>query len=298
MPTKQKFSAIFHNKRKLAIILTAAGCALVILIVTLCSVFLAGGTPGSGASRAESSSDPASASSAAQQTGAGSAKKPVYIDPDYDGITGAAGQPQDDQTDQTGDSGTAGTNQTDQPQVVGKLLLAADKQVLVGKQVTLTAQVLPSSATNKTLSWHSSDSAIATVHNGVVTGKQPGTAVITATSSNGKTAKCTITVRAKTAYDSPYDTTAIYNELVAYGIEKGLTLDTTLTKAQHASFEEYTGDGWYEDAPQALRSKCLWMLDNAVQAVTERTGSTENHRFSVSIESAGGGEYRIFILYA
>lgn len=65
----------------------------------------------------------------------------------------------------------------------------------VGANETLTATVLPSNASNKTVTWTSSDTAIATVTSaGVVTGVKAGTAVITAKAGNAtKTAAYTIT---------------------------------------------------------------------------------------------------------
>ena len=68
------------------------------------------------------------------------------------------------------------------------------KNMVVDGKFTLTASVSPSNATNKTITWTSSNSSVATVSSGKVTAKSPGTTTITAKSSNGKTAKCTITV--------------------------------------------------------------------------------------------------------
>lgn len=64
----------------------------------------------------------------------------------------------------------------------------------VGGTTTLTATVSPSNATNKTITWSTSNSSIATVSNGKITAKAKGTATITAKSNNGKTATCNVTI--------------------------------------------------------------------------------------------------------
>ncbi len=63
--------------------------------------------------------------------------------------------------------------------------------------VQLTATVLPNNATNKTVTWSSSNTNVATVdQNGLVTQKAEGTTIITATSNDDATKKasCTVTV--------------------------------------------------------------------------------------------------------
>ena len=62
-----------------------------------------------------------------------------------------------------------------------------------GESVTLTATVKPDDATDKTVTWSTSDASVATVTNGVVVAVKVGTATITARASD-KTATCTITV--------------------------------------------------------------------------------------------------------
>ena len=68
--------------------------------------------------------------------------------------------------------------------------------IAVGKSVTLSATVSPSNASNKTITWSTSNSSVATVSDGTVTGQSSGTATITATSNNGKSASCSVTVQA------------------------------------------------------------------------------------------------------
>jgi len=55
----------------------------------------------------------------------------------------------------------------------------------IGETLTLTATVLPENATNQNITWTSSDNAIATVENGVVTAISDGTATITVTTTDG-----------------------------------------------------------------------------------------------------------------
>ena len=66
----------------------------------------------------------------------------------------------------------------------------------IGKTATLIATVRPSNATNKDVTWSSSDTSIASVSSsGVVTGKAEGTATITVKTKDGaKTATCWVTV--------------------------------------------------------------------------------------------------------
>lgn len=65
----------------------------------------------------------------------------------------------------------------------------------VGEKVTLTATVKPDDATDKTVTWSTSDASVVAVSDGVVTAKMAGTATITAKAGD-KEATCAITVEA------------------------------------------------------------------------------------------------------
>lgn len=69
---------------------------------------------------------------------------------------------------------------------------------MVGANETLTATITPAAATDKTVTYKSSDTSVATVDStGKVSGVKAGTADITVTTKDGsKTAKCTVTVTA------------------------------------------------------------------------------------------------------
>lgn len=80
--------------------------------------------------------------------------------------------------------------------------------VAVGSTIKLTAVIKPDNATNKKITWKSSNNSIATVdENGNVKGLKEGTVTITATTDNGKSATFKITVRAKSSNSSPAPST-------------------------------------------------------------------------------------------
>lgn len=86
------------------------------------------------------------------------------------------------------------------PKVIPVESVSLDQEkatIKVGKTVTLIATINPSYATDKSLTWQTSDDKIATVADGIVTGVAEGKVTITVTTSNGKTATCEVTVLPK-----------------------------------------------------------------------------------------------------
>ena len=84
---------------------------------------------------------------------------------------------------------------SDEP-IVAVTEVSLDKTSLAmntGETATLTATVLPENATNKSVSWSSSNPDVASVENGVVTAKSGGSATITALAGTEK-ATCEVTV--------------------------------------------------------------------------------------------------------
>lgn len=74
----------------------------------------------------------------------------------------------------------------------------------VGETGKLSATVRPDSAADKSIIWSSNKTDVASVSsNGTVTAKKAGTAVITATATNGKNASCTVTVTGGTTDPNP-----------------------------------------------------------------------------------------------
>jgi len=102
----------------------------------------------------------------------------------------------------------------------------ATATVNVDSTVTLTASVSPSTATDKTITWSSSDTSVATVSNGIVKGVSEGTATITAKSSNGKTATAKITVT-KVKPDELTNTSKVSASSIAKGSSVKVTCAST-----------------------------------------------------------------------
>lgn len=72
--------------------------------------------------------------------------------------------------------------------------------LLPGATSTLTVTYTPTDATNRSVTWSSGNTSVATVSGGVVTAKGAGTATITAKTTNGKTATCSVHVHNLSAY--------------------------------------------------------------------------------------------------
>ncbi len=83
---------------------------------------------------------------------------------------------------------------------VTRVTLSKTKLTLApGKNHTLTATIAPNDATNKSLTWKSSNDKIAAVKNGKVTAKKAGTATITVSSKENDKIKATCKVTVKIA---------------------------------------------------------------------------------------------------
>ena len=134
--------------------------------------------------------------------------------------------------------------------VTGVNLNKTSLSLTVGGTDTLTATVQPDNATNKNVTWSTSNASIATVDaNGEVTAVSAGTATITVTTADGSfTASCTVTVE-KPYTPPPYiPPTKTPSEQAIDKIEDAkegstvkITLRTGQTKLDKEVFEELAG---------------------------------------------------------
>lgn len=129
--------------------------------------------------------------------------------------------------------GEPSQNQND-TSVNGVSLSYEELTMYKGKSATLKATVTPDTATNKEVSWTSSNTSVATVNNGVITAISEGTSVITVkTKEGGYTATCALTViseEEETPYEPDTTDTDIY-----------FITDSTLSNGTYDSTaDEYT----------------------------------------------------------
>lgn len=130
--------------------------------------------------------------------------------------------------------------------VTGVELNKSEIELAVNETEPLTATVLPENATDKTVSWSSSNTNVATVSsNGVVTAVSAGTAVITVTTNTGgKTATCVVTVKE----DAPVITYSLaidpQSAEIKFGETKAFTLTLTTTTNGVAATETVTRATW------------------------------------------------------
>ena len=115
-----------------------------------------------------------------------------------------------------------------------------------GKTTTLVATISPSNATNKNVTWSTSNFGVATVSNGVVTGISAGSATITVRTADGnKTATCDVTVTASTSGGEETFSISYTDLPSSYS-----TSDTVYTAASGINFKAYNCAGGYSSKMQ------------------------------------------------
>mgnify|MGYP005851913877 CR=1 FL=1 len=160
-------------------------------------------------------------------------------------------------------------NETQTPvvEVESVSLNKSEMTLTEGESETLAATVTPENAENKSIKWSSNNEAVATVDvNGTVTAKSAGTAVITATSTNGKSAGCTVTVEKK---QIPVTEVRLSESTV--GIVEGSTYKLTATV-----LPENTTDS----------KSVSWSSNNSAVATVDANGTVTAKRAGTAVITA------------
>ena len=167
------------------------------------------------------------------------------------------------------DGGNAGGEQT--TIAVSGITIDSSLSIEKGKTATLTASVTPENATNKTVTWSTSDGSVATVADGVVSGVKAGTATITAKAGE-KTATCAVTV-----VDPAPTTVAV----------TGVTLNPTTLELEVGG----TGTVAATVAPENATDKTVtWSSDKTDIVTVDSTGKVTAVKEGTTTITAKAGE--------
>ena len=193
--------------------------------------------------------------------------------------------------------------------VTGVTLNKSSMELQVGQSETLTATIAPENATNKTVTWTSSDPSVATVANGTVTAVKAGTATITVTTvDGGKTESCKVTVSkaviqsgsVKTSAVVPYGAAeSVIKAKLPSSISVGLGGNTSVSLSVGGTYlENWTGgtysetDGGYVfTAAMKTNEKYDIASDVTVTAIVSATKAYTLSDIPVSAVIEGDGDY-------
>ena len=140
-----------------------------------------------------------------------------------------------------------------------------------GDEITLNATVKPDNATNKNVTWSSSDESVVKVIDGKVTALVPGNAVITVKTEDGsKTATCEVTVNAKVY---PVESVSLDRTSVELTEGDEITLNATV-KPDNATNKNVTWSSSYTAVAQVVNGKVTALkAGHAVITVKTEDGS-------------------------
>lgn len=124
--------------------------------------------------------------------------------------------------------------------------VATTAAVAVGATSTLTAIIVPSNATNKNVTWSSSNTAVATVNaSGIVTGVAAGTANVSVKSVDGNfTAVCTVNVSSSTCPTWVANTNYAIGSVVVYNGQNYTSNNDWNGTAGDPYTATHSGSGW------------------------------------------------------
>lgn len=159
----------------------------------------------------------------------------------------------------------------------------------VGETSTLKATVTPNDATDKTVTWKTSNPNIATVRYGVVTAISAGSATITATASGGQKATCTVFVEEEEIVSGEIEIAS--GGLESLNVERGsnFTFNSKISFNGTGTFKGYIIALVYDaDVTEELKS-------SQPQKIEIRKGDLKNIKIELNSSELETGNYSYFV---
>jgi predicted CoA-binding protein len=158
----------------------------------------------------------------------------------------------------------------------------------VGGSETLIATVAPSNASNKQVSWSSSNPSVAAVSSGTISAVAPGTATITVTTADGaKTAACTVTVNPAGGTSVPVSGVSLNKTALTLTVGSTETLTATVAPST-ASNKQVS---WSSSNPSvaAVSSGTISAVAPGTATITVTTADgAKTAACTVTVNPAGG----------
>jgi uncharacterized protein YjdB len=146
----------------------------------------------------------------------------------------------------------------------------------------LKATVNPSNATEKTIAWSSDNPSVAAVSNGTVTAVKAGSATVTVTTQDGgKTARCAVTVKAKTVAVTGISLNKASLTLTEGGSET-LTATVAPENATNQQVNWSSADNQVATVDNAGKVTAVKIGETTVKATTEDGGKTAECKVTVT----------------
>ena len=187
------------------------------------------------------------------------------------------------------------------PETVPVTSVTLDKKSLslsIGDKIKLNPTVLPSNASNKSVTWKSEKSEIASVINGLVTGVRQGNTTITVKTVDGEhTDTCNVNVTQESTTDE-------HQELEKITVDKSCYFDTGIVPNDntrfnlkvHSKLTQITGS-WFFGVRSDLSKYTLSVTDNwyCTRGSIKSAPGTLVHRYDIYTVSQKSGAPNTFI---
>ena len=174
------------------------------------------------------------------------------------------------ETDTNGDDNNGDNNDPSAVEVTEVSLDKTELSLEVGEEATLVATVKPDDATDKTVTWSTSDSKVASVSGGKVTAVSEGEATITAKAGD-KSATCSVTVSDGLVEASVGEWTVDRTEPAAFDVDAEAGTITITTDPAKANGEEGYNYNAYQGkvASVNMPAAAEWKVETSLEVTQD-----------------------------